>query len=106
MSTDAGAQFKQILSGGQVLGLMFDHDGTVLWASTFDRSAHLSRVDWKSGQKTELGLPALGQDAVAYIAECPTKPNEFAIATFERSVYMSDDRGRTWKQIADRGRTF
>jgi len=106
VSTDAGAQFKQILSGGQVLGLMFDHDGTVLWASTFDRSAHLSRVDWKSGQKTELGLPALGQDAVAYIAECPTKPNEFAIATFERSVYMSDDRGRTWKQIADRGRTF
>ena len=106
VSTDAGTQFKQILSGAQVPGLMFDHDGTVLWASTFDRSAHLLRVDWKSGQKTELGLPALGQDAVAYIAESPTKPNELAIATFERSVYVSDDRGRTWKQIADRGRTF
>ena len=106
VSTNAGAQFKQILSGAQVPGLMFDHDGTVLWVSTVDRSAHLLRVDWKSGQKTELGLPALGQDAVAYIAESPTKPNEFAIATFERSVYMSDDRGSTWKQIADRGRTF
>ncbi len=106
VSTDAGTQFKQILSGAQVPRLMFDHDGTVLWASTFDRSAHLLRVDWKSGQKTELGLPALGQDAVAYIAESPTKPNELAIATFERSVYVSDDRGRTWKQIADRGRTF
>lgn len=106
VSTDAGARFKPVLSGAQVPGLMFDHEGSMLWTSTFDRSAHLLRVEWKGSQKTELRLPAMDQDAVAYIAQSPSKPNEFAIATFERNVYLSDDRGSTWKQIADRGRTL
>ena len=106
VSADAGAHFAPLLTGAQVPGLMFDHDGSTLWTSTFDRSAHLIRVDWKSAQKTELRLPSLGQDAVAYIAQNPTKPNAFAIATFERSVYTSEDRGSTWKQIADHGRTL
>ena len=94
-----------MLSGAQVPGLMFDHDGAALWASTFDSSAHLLRIDWKVSSKTELKLPPLGQDAIAYIAQSPTKPSEVAIATFQRSVYTSEDRGGTWKQIADHGRT-
>jgi len=66
----------------------------------------LLRVDWKGSSKTELKLPPLGQDAVAYIAQSPTKPSGVAIATFQRSVYVSEDRGGTWKRIADHGRTL
>ena len=105
VSTDAGAHFKAVLSGAEVPGIMFDHDGSALWTSTFDRSAHLLRVEWKTAQKSQLKIPPLGQDAVAYVAQNPTKPEEFAIATFERSIYVSDDRGGTWRQIADHGRT-
>ena len=106
VSTDAGAHFRATLSGAQIPGIMFDHEGRALWTSAFDRSAHLLRVDWKNGQKTELKLPPLGQDAVAYIAQNPTRPDEFAIATFERSIYVSDDRGGNWRQIANHGRTL
>jgi hypothetical protein len=45
----------------------------------------------------------LRNDAVAYIAQNPVNPREYAIATFERGVYISSDAGTTWTQIADRG---
>jgi len=89
-----------------VPGLTFDQDGTTIWASSFDRSARLSKIDWKSGQNTERALPSLGDDAVAYIAQHPHDLSQVAIATFARSVFLSRDGGVTWKQIADHGRTL
>ncbi|MBI4196140.1 MAG: hypothetical protein HY526_13800 [Betaproteobacteria bacterium] len=47
---------------------------------------------------------SLQRDAVAHIARNPVDRREYAIATFERSIYVSMDAGRTWKQIANRGR--
>ena len=49
-------------------------------------------------------LPSPGRDAVAYIAQNPVAREEYAIATFERSVYVSRDTGHTWQQVADRGK--
>lgn len=106
VAADAGDHFKPVLSGMQVLGLMFSLDGTTLWVSAADRSAQLLQVDWKTGWKTSVALPALGQDAVAYIAQNPTKADHVAVATFQRSVFTSADGGRTWKQIADQGKTL
>ena len=106
ISRDAGAHFSRQPGDAKVLGLMFDQDGTTIWASSFDRAAHLTQTDWKSGQKTERALPPLGDDAVAYITQHPHDGQQLAIATFARSVFLSGDRGVTWKQIADRGRTL
>jgi photosystem II stability/assembly factor-like uncharacterized protein len=106
ISRDAGGHFSRQFGNAQVPGLTFDQDGTTIWASSFDRSARLSKIDWKSGQKTERALPSLGDDAVAYIAQHPHDLNELAIATFARSVFLSRDGGMTWKQIADHGRTL
>ena len=51
-------------------------------------------------------IPALGEDAVAYIAQNTVQRDEFAIATFKRSVFVSKDRGRSWTQIAKDGATL
>ena len=62
------------------------------------------RIGLKPGAKTEeITLPALAQDAVAYLAQNPVRHGEIAIATFKRSVYLSKDQGRTWTQIATEG---
>ncbi|MEO8187637.1 MAG: F510_1955 family glycosylhydrolase [Burkholderiaceae bacterium] len=106
ISDDAGAHFSAQVGDARVLSLMFDQDGTTLWASTFDRSAHLAQIEWKSGHKTERALPPFGEDAVAYIARHPHDAQQVAIATFARSVFLSRDRGVTWRHIADRGRTL
>lgn len=42
---------------------------------------------------------------MAYVAQNPADKREYAIATFERSVFVSKDQGKSWKQIADRGKT-
>ena len=57
--------------------------------------------DWV--QKVKLERNTMARDAVAYIAQNPARRSEYAIATFERSVYLSPDSGRTWKKIAERG---
>jgi hypothetical protein len=63
----------------------------------------LVRTPLEGGKAVNLELPPLGRDAVAYIAQNPARRDEYAIATFERSVYLSKDGGRTWMQIAARG---
>ena len=57
-----------------------------------------------AGKPLSIALPELKDDAVAYIAQNPARRLEYALATFERSVYLSPDGGETWKLIADRGR--
>ena len=52
-----------------------------------------------------IALPPLTKDAVAYIAQNPARRDELAIATFRRSVFLSADHGRTWRQIATEGTT-
>ncbi|MCZ7563086.1 MAG: glycosyl hydrolase [Burkholderiales bacterium] len=55
--------------------------------------------------RDEIKLPSLARDAVAYIAQSQATSGVYAIATFERSVYLTADGGKTWRRIAERGRT-
>jgi hypothetical protein len=41
-----------------------------------------------------------------YIAQNPVNPQEWAMATYKRDVYVSADNGQTWKQIAKQGETL
>jgi hypothetical protein len=104
LSRDHGASFKPLAAGGQALGIRFDLDGRSLWFGSFDTAARLQRVSLDGPRRENAALPPLGRDAVAYIAQNPARPDEIAIATFERNVFVSPDRGKTWKEIASRGK--
>jgi hypothetical protein len=91
-------------AGGEGLSAFFDLEGKRLWYGSFDGQARLMRLPLDNGHPAKVGLPPLKNDAVAYIAQNPARKLEFAIATFERSVYLSKDAGESWAQIADRGR--
>lgn len=104
LSRDAAQSFERIAAGKRVLGTHFDLDGRSLWFSTHAGKAGLARIALKPGAKPEeVPLPALSEDAISYIAQNPARSNEIAVATFKRSVFVSPDRGRTWKQIAAEG---
>ena len=103
VSRDSGERFQPVAEGVQGLSAFFDLDGKHLWYGTFDGQPRLVRSPLEGGKAVNLELPPLGRDAVAYIAQNPARRDEYAIATFERSVYLSKDRGRTWMQIAARG---
>lgn len=105
LSSDGGDNFKRLASGEQFLAAFFDLDEKQLWFSSYGGNPALTRLDWSSGKKTVINLPPLTQDAVAYIAQNPVNRNEYAIATFERNLYLTKDQGKTWNQIANRGQT-
>jgi len=107
LSRNAAESFERLVPGKRVLAQSFDLDGQHLWFGSYDGKAVLARIALKAGAKAEaLPLPALGEDAVAYIAQNPAQRNEIAIATFKRSVFVSKDQGRSWKPIAKDGTTL
>ena len=103
LSRDSGERFTTVAVGAEGLAVFFDLDGKHLWYGAYGGRATLSRTPLSGGMPTALKLPPLERDAVAYIAQNPAHRNEYAIATFERSVYLSRDSGQTWKPIAERG---
>lgn len=102
LSTDAGESFRR-LARGQTLGVFFDLDGKSLWHAGYAGTASLTRTQWQGGGNAAVALPPLGDDAVAYIAQNPARHDEYAIATFKRSAFVSRDGGRTWEAIAKNG---
>jgi photosystem II stability/assembly factor-like uncharacterized protein len=106
LSQDSGANFQRLANASEVLAVSFAVDGQSLWFSSFAGQPALTRMQWQAGQSTSVTLPPLDQDTVTYIAQNPVTPQEWAMATYKRHVYISSDTGQTWKQIAAQGRTL
>lgn len=104
VSRDTGDSFQPVGRGSKGLAVFFDLDAQHLWYSTYDGQARLSRTSLKGGTDSTIALPPLTRDAIAYIAQNPVKAGEYAIATFERNIFISRNSGGTWIQVADRGR--
>lgn len=103
LSSDSGNDFQTIIQNAQVLSATFSLDGKSLWFGSYSNAAQLSKLDLKTLQVTSLSVPTLDQDAVSYLAQNPAKPQEWAMATFQRDIYLSHDEGKTWKAIAQAG---
>ena len=103
LSVDSGESFRRA-GAGQTLAVSFDLDGTQLWYAGHDGSPTLHRMGWKGGRASAVSLPPLADDdAVAYIAQNPARRDEYAIATFKRSAFVSRDGGKNWEPIARQG---
>ncbi len=103
LSRNSGENFEPLARAGQGLTVFFDLDGKHLWYATHDGNPRLARMALQGGVNTVIALPPLREDAVAYVAQNPANTKEYAVATFERSIYVSKDAGKTWGQIANRG---
>jgi len=104
VSSDAGETFASI-TASQGTAILFDLDGKHLWFAGYDSEARLSRARLGGGPIARLKLPPLTKDAVSFIAQNPARRDEYAIATFNRDVYLSRDAGKSWRAIAERGAT-
>ena len=102
------------ISGLMWTGCASSHDSTIAVTirmsrettamTSHDGSARLTRIALQDDANTAVTLPPLTKDAVAYVAQNPARSNEYATATFQRSVYVTEDRGKTWRQIARNGK--
>lgn len=105
VSHDAGERFSKRAANGEGLAAFFDLDGKRLWYGSFDGQARLVELGLTDGPPRDIPLPAMKQDAIAYIAQNPARRTEYAVATFKRDVLLSQDGGKSWEKIAAGGRT-
>ncbi|WP_314001385.1 F510_1955 family glycosylhydrolase [uncultured Paenibacillus sp.] len=105
LSKDYGQTFEAMLPGSQVTSLFFTEQGD-LFAGAYKSGAVLVRVDVNTKTTTELVIPALTEDSIAYFAQNPANEKEYAFATFNRDMYLSNDQGKSWTRIASQGRTI
>jgi len=105
LSEDGGDHFRRIAAGGDMLAATFDLDGHTLWFSASDGGPRLGKYDLKLGKRTDVAIPVAQNDPILYIAQSPAARDTYAIATHARSVYLSEDGGKSWRLIAERGRT-
>ncbi|MGH2544728.1 MAG: F510_1955 family glycosylhydrolase [Ardenticatenaceae bacterium] len=65
----------------------------------------LQAFELATGEVRTLGSPELGaNDGIAFLAVNPARPDEIALATFERDIYLSQDGGASWQPIAQDGK--
>jgi len=102
LSHDAGTTFQKI-SSKEASAAFFDLDGQHLWFGLTGGQSDLVRLNLENRESTEIALPQLNKDAVAYIAQNPTDRSEYAVATLQRNVLLSTDNGQSWKLIAKNG---
>lgn len=102
LSRDFGRQFRRFGQEKAVTAVSFELDAKHLLFASEGESA-LVRIALDGGSNQSLKLPALAPDVVTFIAQNPANRKEIAIATRKRHVFISEDAGNTWKQIAREG---
>ena len=102
LSRDFGKRFRRIGPARAVTAVSFDPDAKHLLFASEDVSA-LARITLDGQSDQSLKLPALASDVVTYIAQNPANRKEIAIASRMRTVFLSEDAGKNWKQIVRGG---
>ena len=106
LSSDAGNTFGKVVSAGPVTAVHYDLDANRVWFATNEGKSQLHVYDPATGQTSAVNMPEGEKDPVGYIAQSPADRNEYAMATFARSVYLTNDGGKAWKAIAKEGETI
>lgn len=102
LSRDAGERFRRLEGRQPVTTAAFEIDGTrIRYVRALSNEAISVALD--GTDRLAIRLPRLGGDYVTHLAQNPTDERSLAIATRRRSVFLTDDGGSTWRQIAKEG---
>lgn len=103
VSKDFGQSFNQ-LSNSPTTAVTFSITGELL-AGSVSNEFTLSTFDIKTNEQTMLSLPSLnGENAIGYIAVNPQNEKQIIFTTFEKDIFMTEDFGRNWIHLADKGK--
>ncbi|WP_394141616.1 F510_1955 family glycosylhydrolase [Cytobacillus oceanisediminis] len=103
VSTDYGQSFEEI-SDTPTTAVSFSDKGE-LFAGSVSNEITLSKFNIETKEQTAISIPSLsGENAVGYIAVNPANENQIVFTTFEKDIYISEDSGGNWSQLADMGK--
>lgn len=102
ISKDYGERFEKI-SDIQITSLYFNPQGHLI-IGEYIQGATLTKLNIDSGQRTDIPIPEMEQDAIMYFAQNPMDEKEWVFATYNKDLYLSNNQGDDWKQIAVQGK--
>jgi hypothetical protein len=105
VSQDSGQTVEAVMTGRQVTSVAYGPDGA-LYAGTYSGGkAGLIQVPAAGSKPVEIpAFPVLEKDAIAYFSVNPQNPGEWAAASFNMQIYISEDSGRSWSQVMEKGK--
>lgn len=103
LSEDFGNNVNKALSQLPVTAVTFGNEGN-LWVGSLQGEASLLRYNLKTGKYQTIDVPVEKDDVITYIAQSPQNPQKVAITTSNKDIYLTQDGGSNWKQIADDGK--
>jgi hypothetical protein len=100
LSTDFGDSFESIGEAVPVPAVTFDLRGETMLFGAQD----LRQYTLATGTLAELNAPPIGSsEIIQYLASHPVSAESIVLGTSELSIYVTDDSGESWVQIADQG---
>jgi hypothetical protein len=113
LSYDYGNTFELISGDAQTSALTFMAGGELIIAGVTGNEDEgellvptLYKLDLGNKQAESMGIPDLGGEPIQYIVQNPRRDGEFALSTFKRDIYVSNDGGAEWKRIAEYGKAL
>lgn len=103
LSKDSGDTFENIASHLQTTALSFDTEGNLLIGGV-GNEVQLLVFNIETQKSKPINIPSFSEDAISYIAISPSNNNSLVFSTFKKDIYLSNNNGRTWSEIADEGK--
>ncbi len=100
LSADYGNRFQPVMGTDKIGAAAFSPDGRYLLYA----GPNLEALDLAGGSVSELpSCPISEADAAAFLAVSPASEQEIVVVSLRRNIFLSQDGGRSWKQIAREG---
>ncbi|WP_409305737.1 F510_1955 family glycosylhydrolase [Peribacillus sp. SCS-155] len=104
LSRDYGDTFTVIMPEVPVSALAFDHGGNLLVGS-LENEPEVFQLDISTKKTKDLKVPVSKNDMVMYVQQNPKDQDEYALTTFNKNIYLTEDGGGKWDKIVDEGQT-
>ena len=100
LSEDYGNRFEAVTGARKISAAAFSPDGRYLLYA----GLRLQALYLVGGITSDLPSPPFSEaDAAAFLAVSPASEQEIVVASFRKDIFLTQDRGRNWKQIAREG---
>lgn len=103
-SSDNGNNFNLVTDRVMVTSLYFEEE-SLLFTSLEEGRAHMYDLRKNDWTRSEIPLPELsGKDAITEISSNPKNRNQMVLITQKNDIFLSNDRGKEWRKIANEGK--
>jgi len=100
LSEDYGSRFEPVTGASKISAAAFSPDGRYLLYA----GSRLQALDLVGGMATDMPSPPFSEaDAAAFLAVSPATEQEIVVVSLRKDIFLTQDRGRNWKQIAREG---